>query len=177
MANPGRPERNRAARSFRQLRQFHHVINSDKVFGTHRFLSNLVAEKTMRFPIAGKLIPPGPKRVNGVRAVKYGKNFRRAVVCESARDPGADRHTKLTTEFPESGKSDRHDPEHERDLHDQTGNDRDSQGLQHSRALAKAKLNGRRARMAAIVVIAIGRTRFTAASTTLSTSFRFLRSR
>ena len=23
------------ARSFRQLRQFHHVINSDKVFGTH----------------------------------------------------------------------------------------------------------------------------------------------
>src|SRR6266403_4216047 len=36
MARPGRPERNRAARSFRQLRRFHHVINSDKVFGTHR---------------------------------------------------------------------------------------------------------------------------------------------
>src|SRR2546423_12610218 len=35
MARPGRPERNRAARSFRQLRRFHHVINSDKVFGTH----------------------------------------------------------------------------------------------------------------------------------------------
>jgi hypothetical protein len=32
----GRPERNRTARSFRQLRRFHHVINSDKVFGTHR---------------------------------------------------------------------------------------------------------------------------------------------
>src|SRR6202011_5543680 len=31
-----RPERNRTARSFRQLRRFHHVINSDKVFGTHR---------------------------------------------------------------------------------------------------------------------------------------------
>src|ERR1700679_2292837 len=30
-----RPERNRAARSFRQLRRFHHVINSNKVFGTH----------------------------------------------------------------------------------------------------------------------------------------------
>src|SRR6266478_8420539 len=40
MARPGWPERNRAARSFRQLRRFHHVINSDKVFGTHnRILS------------------------------------------------------------------------------------------------------------------------------------------
>src|SRR5260370_10767286 len=35
MARPGWPERNRAARSFRQLRRFHHVINSDEVFGTH----------------------------------------------------------------------------------------------------------------------------------------------
>src|SRR6202051_3366450 len=35
MARPGRPERNRAARSFRQLRRFRHVINTDKVFGTH----------------------------------------------------------------------------------------------------------------------------------------------
>jgi hypothetical protein len=35
MVRPGRPERNRAARSFRQLRRFHRVINSDKVFGTH----------------------------------------------------------------------------------------------------------------------------------------------
>src|SRR6266436_6970003 len=31
----GWPERNRAARSFCQLRRFHHVINSDNVFGTH----------------------------------------------------------------------------------------------------------------------------------------------
>src|SRR5258708_34269888 len=36
MARPGRPEQNRAARSFRQLRRFHHGINSDKVFGTHK---------------------------------------------------------------------------------------------------------------------------------------------
>jgi hypothetical protein len=35
MVRPRRPERNRAARSFRQLKRFHHVINSDKVFGTH----------------------------------------------------------------------------------------------------------------------------------------------
>src|SRR6266851_3063470 len=37
MARPGRPERNRAAQSFRQLRRFHHAINSDEVFGTHRW--------------------------------------------------------------------------------------------------------------------------------------------
>src|SRR3984893_3473950 len=36
MARPGRPERNRTARSFRQLRRFHHVIHSNRVFGTHR---------------------------------------------------------------------------------------------------------------------------------------------
>ena len=35
MARPGWPERNREARSFRQLRRFDHVINLDKVFGTH----------------------------------------------------------------------------------------------------------------------------------------------
>src|ERR1700737_2635559 len=35
MARPERPERNRTARSFHQLRRFHRVINSDKVFGTH----------------------------------------------------------------------------------------------------------------------------------------------
>src|SRR5712691_3098053 len=37
MARPGRPERNRVARSFRQLRRFRHVINSDRVFGIHRW--------------------------------------------------------------------------------------------------------------------------------------------
>src|SRR6266481_5243840 len=39
MARPGRSARNRAARSFRQLMRFHHVINSDKVFGTHNGVS------------------------------------------------------------------------------------------------------------------------------------------
>src|SRR5260370_28419468 len=43
MARPGRPERNRAARSFRQLRRFHHVINSDKVFGTHRSIVRVLS--------------------------------------------------------------------------------------------------------------------------------------
>jgi hypothetical protein len=32
----GQDRQHRAARSFRQLGRFHHVINSDKVFGTHR---------------------------------------------------------------------------------------------------------------------------------------------
>src|SRR6185369_462521 len=35
MVRPGRPERNRTVRSFRQLRRFHHGFNSDEVFGTH----------------------------------------------------------------------------------------------------------------------------------------------
>src|ERR1700683_867892 len=35
MARPARSQRNRAAQSFRQLRRFHHIINPDKVFGTH----------------------------------------------------------------------------------------------------------------------------------------------
>jgi hypothetical protein len=31
-----RGQHGRAARSFRQLRRFHYIINPDKVFGTHR---------------------------------------------------------------------------------------------------------------------------------------------
>ena len=40
MARPGRPERNRTARSFRQLRRFHRFINSDQVFGTQRSIAS-----------------------------------------------------------------------------------------------------------------------------------------
>src|ERR1700733_261362 len=36
MARPRRPARNKAALSSRQLRRFRHIINSDKVFSTHR---------------------------------------------------------------------------------------------------------------------------------------------
>jgi hypothetical protein len=35
MARPGRSGRNTKARSFCQLTRFHHVINTDRVFGTH----------------------------------------------------------------------------------------------------------------------------------------------
>src|SRR6266404_7830168 len=45
MARPGRQERNRTARSFRQLTRFHHGINSDEVFGTHRLLYCLSVQR------------------------------------------------------------------------------------------------------------------------------------
>ena len=40
MVRPRRLERNTAARSFRQLKRFRHVINSDEVFGTHNTFWN-----------------------------------------------------------------------------------------------------------------------------------------
>ena len=61
MARPGRPERNRAARSFRQLRRFHHVINSDKVFGTHRHFYIVEAAVPQRF------FTKFPKKINRVK--------------------------------------------------------------------------------------------------------------
>jgi putative transposase len=44
MARPGRPERKRAAQSFRQFRRLHHVINSDEVFGTHSKKRHLLVD-------------------------------------------------------------------------------------------------------------------------------------
>src|SRR5258708_34778448 len=46
------PERNRAALSSRQLRRFHHVINSDKVFGTHSAERTTVATKPAAIPFS-----------------------------------------------------------------------------------------------------------------------------
>jgi hypothetical protein len=51
------PERNRAARSFRQLRRFHHLINSDKVFGTHsrvRATTGCCLGFNARLPVLGQ---------------------------------------------------------------------------------------------------------------------------
>jgi hypothetical protein len=43
------------ARSFRQLRRFHHVINSDKVFGTHRLAIAIPTKRnSVMIPIAQK---------------------------------------------------------------------------------------------------------------------------
>src|ERR1700709_686822 len=69
MARPGRPERNRAARSFRQLRRFHHVINSDKVFGTHSV--NIGGNLFERHGIFHPLASPKPEilRVPSLRNV------------------------------------------------------------------------------------------------------------
>jgi hypothetical protein len=64
MVRPRRPERNRAARSFRQLKRFHHVINSDKVFGTH---TNRLHSKTITNLVgvegADKLLENGKGRL------------------------------------------------------------------------------------------------------------------
>lgn len=50
MARPKSPERNVVARSFRQLRQFLHLSNADKVFGTHRrrLFKQLTVDENLR---------------------------------------------------------------------------------------------------------------------------------
>jgi hypothetical protein len=66
MARPGRQERNRTARSFRQLRRFHHVINSDKVFGTHRditaIIDRLVGDKKLPTDVMAEIV----ERTDGI---------------------------------------------------------------------------------------------------------------
>ncbi len=42
MVRPTPPRRNTGVRSFRQLRRFHRVINSDKVLGTHSYIRSIV---------------------------------------------------------------------------------------------------------------------------------------
>jgi putative DNA-invertase from lambdoid prophage Rac len=62
MARPGRKEQNRTARSFRQLTRFHHGINSDEVFGTHRWS---VAEFFVEAGVSGSV--PLAERPEGQR--------------------------------------------------------------------------------------------------------------
>src|ERR1700694_1004388 len=54
-----RPERNRTARSSRQLRRFHHVINSDRVFGTHRCLPMVALGLVFERPVFSAMTPVG----------------------------------------------------------------------------------------------------------------------
>src|SRR5882757_6331090 len=68
MARPGRPERNRAARSFRQLRRFHHDINSNKVFGTHRSLYRSEHEHVFVWRV-GNI-----SHTNNIQLGSYGRN-------------------------------------------------------------------------------------------------------
>src|SRR6266446_5850214 len=58
LCQPGRSERNRAARSFRQLRRFHHVINSHKLLGTHKGMSWKDAELQIRGCLQRQGVPP-----------------------------------------------------------------------------------------------------------------------
>src|ERR1700688_203829 len=93
MASPRRPERNRAARSFRQLRRFHHVINSYKVFGTHRrpkrttqpvstaYLFYKVANEQVAIEIDG----------NEVMMTRWEALVRQVHTLALNRDPGASR--------------------------------------------------------------------------------------
>src|SRR6185312_4240568 len=52
-----RPARNRVAQSFRQIRRFHRVINSDEVFGTHTYIGMAVAGFPNMFLITGPQSP------------------------------------------------------------------------------------------------------------------------
>src|ERR1700686_2925222 len=56
MARPRRPERNRANRSFGQLRRFHHGINSNKVFGTHNQMTDAAYAEAARYCIRGNAV-------------------------------------------------------------------------------------------------------------------------
>src|SRR5258707_15053479 len=67
MARQGRPERNRTARSFRQLRRFHRVINSDKVIGTHRSLYR--SQHELVFVFKSGTAP----HINNVELGKHGR--------------------------------------------------------------------------------------------------------
>jgi putative transposase len=80
MARPGRPERNRAARSFRQLRRFHHVINSDKVFGTHTALD-------ARKPQPGSLIHHSDRGVQ-YASIAYRQRLAEYDITISMSRPG-----------------------------------------------------------------------------------------
>ena len=63
-------------------------------------------------------------------------------------------------------EQDRHDEQHERKLNDQSGDDGDGQRALHGGALPQPAPSGSSARMAAKVVMAMGRMRLTPASTT-----------
>ena len=86
MARPGWPERNRAARSFRQLRRFHHVINSDKVFGTHTaFKAYLAPLHRTKWFVYSKRPFAGPEQV-----LAYLSRYTHRVAISNSRLIAAD---------------------------------------------------------------------------------------
>src|SRR5258705_1800990 len=97
MARPGRQERNRTARSFRQLTRFHHGINSDEVFGTHSMSqlsaspastasAHAIGGRTMTFAVSAVSAMAGP--VN-LRSFRYGQPktiCKRSAKSQAVRD-------------------------------------------------------------------------------------------
>src|ERR1039458_1754471 len=97
MARPGRPERNKAARSFRQLRRFHHGFNSDKVFGTHIFDAD---EKTLNYELLADesfaevgVYAENCESAPRVDPIRF-KNIN-VLWCQSALGPRAESQSKL----------------------------------------------------------------------------------
>src|SRR5258708_32197862 len=83
MVRPGRPERNRAAQSLRQLRRFYHVINSDEVFGTHNLGARVGITSVLHtwgsalthHPHVHMIIPGGGISPDGERCVSARPGF------------------------------------------------------------------------------------------------------
>src|ERR1700722_1542224 len=81
MARPGRPERNRAAQSFRQLKRFHHGINSNKVFGTHSSHNAMLSAIAAAEQVAAALAAGR----SGDELAAYEENWRRSAIGKDLR--------------------------------------------------------------------------------------------
>jgi hypothetical protein len=103
MAKPGRPERKRTARSFRQLRRFHHGFNSNEVFGTNRGsrwrVSSSVTQQSLRATCSGSLLTANCRSWAGSRrdhfatsffSRAYRKSHPAMLMVQSAQDLAAD---------------------------------------------------------------------------------------
>src|SRR5258708_25548152 len=91
MARPGWPERNRAAKACRQLRRFHHVINADKVFGTHRAecTANASAYRAHARFLSPKVEPPYGQKIKTARKSGSYPSRRSLAACRPLRFFGA----------------------------------------------------------------------------------------
>ena len=102
MARPGWPERNKAARSFRQLRRFLHVINPDKVFGTHKGRANEIGPKTsalIEIILREKTHPEQGFRAT-IGILRHANSFgheRLEAACGRALEIGARSYTSVTS--------------------------------------------------------------------------------
>jgi hypothetical protein len=84
MARPKSPERNVVARSFRQFRRFLHLINADKVFGTHRWAAGNPTRRMQGKPLR-KRDPPFATDPSPGRSLQAKPTRGLAVCCNSHR--------------------------------------------------------------------------------------------